>query len=127
MLYQTHARIHLANIRQNLLNIRTFLGPRPRLLFAVKADGYGHGAALVASMVEREGLADWLGVSTVPEGLELRAAGVTLPVLKFSPCFPAEMGAALEAGLTLPVAGPGGGEGPAGRLRRPGTGGSGCT
>jgi alanine racemase len=106
MLYQTHARIHLANIRQNLINIRSFLGPGPRLLFAVKADGYGHGAALVATMVEREGLADWFGVATVPEGLELRAAGVTLPILKFAPCFPAEMGAALEAGMTLPVAEP---------------------
>jgi alanine racemase len=106
MLYQTHARIHLANIRRNLSHIRAFLGPGPRLLFAVKANGYGHDAVAVATMAEREGLADWFGVSTVPEGLELREAGVERPILKFSPSFPEELGAALEGGLTLAVAEP---------------------
>jgi alanine racemase len=42
-------------------------------------------------------------VATVPEGLALREAGITLPVLKFSPAFPEEMGAAVRSGITLSV------------------------
>jgi len=88
------------------LHIRAFLGNGPRLLLAVKANGYGHDAVAVARMAEWEGLADWFGVSTVPEGLELREAGVKRPILKFSPSFPEELGPALEGGLTLAVAEP---------------------
>lgn len=104
MLYQTHARVHLGNIRKNLEGIRRAVGGERKVLIAVKANGYGHGAVQVSLMAERLGLADWLGVATVPEGLELRKAGLRLPILKFSPAFPEEMGAALENGLTLAVA-----------------------
>ena len=79
------------------------MGPGRKLLLAMKANAYGHGAAAVAAMAERAGLVDWLGVATVPEGLELRRAGIRLPILKFSPAFPEEMAAALDAGITLPV------------------------
>ncbi|HOS80930.1 MAG TPA: alanine racemase, partial [Anaerolineae bacterium] len=44
MLYQTHARIHLQNIRFNLEGIRQAVGPERKILIAVKANGYGHGA-----------------------------------------------------------------------------------
>lgn len=103
MLYQTHARIHLGNIRANLEGIRKAVGPSRKVLIAVKANAYGHGAVEVSRLAEREGLADWLGVATVPEGRSLRQAGIRLPILKFSPTFPEEMGAALEAGITLAV------------------------
>jgi alanine racemase len=53
-------------------------------------------------MAERIGV-DWLGVATVPEGLQLRQAGVGLPILKFSPAFPEEMESAVRSGLTLTV------------------------
>jgi alanine racemase len=46
---------------------------------------------------------DWLGVATVPEGLQLRQAGIRLPILKFSPAFPEEMEAAVRGGITLTV------------------------
>jgi alanine racemase len=103
MLYQTHARVHLGNIRKNLEGIRTAVGPDRRVLIAVKANGYGHGAVQVSLMAERTGLVDWLGVATVPEAIELRKAGLRLPILKFSPVFPEEMSAALENGITLAV------------------------
>jgi alanine racemase len=54
-------------------------------------------------MAEATGTADWLGVATVPEGLQLREAGLRLPILKLGPTFPWEMRAAVEAGLTLTV------------------------
>ncbi|MGA2080472.1 MAG: alanine racemase [Holophaga sp.] len=103
MLYQTHMRVSLENIRRNLEAIRSMIGPEPRLLLAVKCNGYGMGAPVVATMAERQGLVDWFGVATVPEGLEVRQAGVRLPVLKFSPAFPEEMEAALDHGITLAV------------------------
>jgi alanine racemase len=103
MLYQTHARVHLGNIRQNIEGIRKAVGPQRKVLIAVKANGYGHGAVQVSLMAERTGLVDWLGVATVPEAIDLRKAGLRLPILKFSPAFPEEMGAALENGITLAV------------------------
>jgi alanine racemase len=46
----------------------------------VKADGYGHGA-VPAARAALAGGADWLGVATVEEALELREAGVDAPIL----------------------------------------------
>lgn len=103
MLYQTHARVHLGNIRKNIEGIRKAVGQDRKVLIAVKANGYGHGAVQVSLMAEHTGLVDWLGVATVPEGLELRKAGIRLPILKFSPAFPEEMLAAVENGITLAV------------------------
>jgi alanine racemase len=102
MLYQTHARIHLNNIRFNIEGIRQAIGPERKILIAVKANGYGHGAVEVSRMAESIGV-NWLGVATAPEGLQLRREGIRLPVLKFSPAFPEEMESAVRAGLTLTV------------------------
>jgi alanine racemase len=102
MLYQTHAKIHLDHIRFNLEGIRNAVGPQRKILIAVKANGYGHGAVAVAQLAETCGV-NWLGVATVPEGLQLREAGIKLPILKFSPAFPEELEAALRNDLTLAV------------------------
>ncbi len=102
MLYQTHARIHLDNIRFNIEGIREAIGPDRKILVAVKANAYGHGAVAVSRLAERIGV-DWLGVATVPEGLQLRGAGIRLPILKLSPAFPEEMAAAVEGDMTLVV------------------------
>lgn len=102
VLYATHAPVDLAAIRSNLLAARRLAGGRT-VLAAVKADAYGHGAVEVSRMIERTGCADWLGVATVPEAMALREAGVGLPVLKLSHCFPEELDAALAAAVTLAV------------------------
>lgn len=102
MLYQTHVRVHLDNIRFNIEGIRQAIGPERKILIAVKANAYGHGAVQVSRLAEGIGV-DWLGVATVPEGLQLRQAGIRLPILKFSPAFPEEMEAAVHHGITLAV------------------------
>lgn len=102
MLYQTHARIDLAAIRHNLQGIRDAVGER-KVLMAVKANAYGHGAVAVALDVEAAGLVDRFGVATVPEGVELREAGVRLPILKLSHAFDEEIDAALAADMELAV------------------------
>ena len=73
MLYQTHVRVHLNNIRSNIENIRKTIGPDRKILIAVKADGYGHGAIEVSKMAEKIGV-DWLGVATVPEACRYQSA-----------------------------------------------------
>ena len=100
----TRAIVHLDRIAANLRGIRAKVGPDRGILMAVKADAYGHGAVEVSRYVEREKLADWFGVATVGEGVELRRGGITSPVFKLSPALPGEVEAALEARLTLAVA-----------------------
>ncbi|MBF0546153.1 MAG: alanine racemase [Candidatus Riflebacteria bacterium] len=102
MLYQTHAKILLQNIRQNIEGIRKQVGKDRKILIAVKANAYGHGAIQVSKMAEKMGV-EWLGVATVPEAIELRKAGIKLPILKFSPAFQEEMEAAVENDITLTV------------------------
>lgn len=100
----TKAVIDLSAIRDNLAGVRAAVGPDVKVLAAVKANAYGHGAVPVSRMLAETGSADWLGVATVPEGVQLRAAGIRLPILKLSPCFDDELPEAIGAGLTLTVA-----------------------
>lgn len=65
-----------ANIRQ----LKTLLSPQTALMAVVKADAYGHGAITVSQTVLEAG-AEWLGVATLPEGIELRKAGISAPIL----------------------------------------------
>ncbi len=102
MLYQTHAQVHLQNIKNNILGIKKAIGKDRKILIAVKANAYGHGAIQVSKMAEDIGV-DWLGVATVPEGIELREAGIRLPILKFSPVFLEEMEEAINNDLALAV------------------------
>ena len=68
------------------------------LLAVIKADGYGLGAVPVAGALEP--LDPWgFGVATVPEGIELRDAGVSRPILVLSPVLPDEYPALRGAGL----------------------------
>ena len=68
------------------------------LLAVIKADGYGLGAVPVAGALEP--LDPWgFGVATVPEGIELRDAGVSRPILVLSPVLPDEYPAVRGAGL----------------------------
>ncbi len=76
----TWAEINLDNLVHNFRLIKKVVGPRVALMPALKADAYGHGAPVCALALEREG-ADWFGVALPEEGLILRDAGVTRPIL----------------------------------------------
>ena len=73
------AEIDLDALRQNFRAIRKRAGEMP-LCAVVKADGYGHGAVQCARVLAEEGAA-WLAVSCLAEALQLRRAGLTLPIL----------------------------------------------
>ena len=102
MLYATHAEINLHALTVNARALRERAGGR-KVLAAVKANAYGHGAVNVAHVLERRRLVDWFGVATVPEGIELRDAGVSLPILKLSHSFPEELAEQLAADITPTV------------------------
>jgi alanine racemase len=53
---------------------------RARIMAVVKADGYGHGARTVAQAAVAAG-AEWLGTTDIAEASELRATGLTVPIL----------------------------------------------
>jgi len=74
----TVAVIDRAALRSNLAELRRRIDPRVTILAVVKADAYGHGAAEVARVLEREGVRSF-GVATVAEGVEVREAGVVHP------------------------------------------------
>jgi alanine racemase len=99
----THAVIRLDNLRRNIRALRAHIGPGVGVCMAVKADGYGHGAVRIAQTAVGEGVG-FLGVATVEEGAELRAAGITARILLLGLCFPEEAEAVVENRITPFVA-----------------------
>jgi alanine racemase len=74
------ALIDLSALRHNFHKARE-AAPGSRILAVVKAGAYGHGAARVARALDE---ADGFGVARIEEGRELRAAGISKPVLLLS-------------------------------------------
>ena len=67
--------VDVAAIRHNVRTLRELVAPA-QMMVVVKADGYGHGMAECAQAARDAG-AEWLGVATIDEALQLRAAGDT--------------------------------------------------
>ncbi|HXI22372.1 MAG TPA: alanine racemase [Pyrinomonadaceae bacterium] len=95
----TWAEIDLAALAQNFQVIKNQIGPDTKILAAVKANAYGHGAVECARRLESEG-ADWFGVALPEEGIELRQAGITRPILCLGGFWPEQETALLEHKLT---------------------------
>ncbi|MBP7158018.1 MAG: alanine racemase [Thermomonas sp.] len=74
----TRIRVDLDALTHNLGRIRAHAGVP--VLGVVKANAYGHGLVPVARHLARQGI-DQLGVAFVEEGMELRRAGITTPIL----------------------------------------------
>lgn len=76
----TRAEINIDNLKSNFDNIRALLKKETKLCAIIKANGYGHGAVRLAKIYEEQG-ADYFGVATCEEALELRQAGIKTPVM----------------------------------------------
>ena len=76
----TYATVSLANIKHNIEFMRSRLNPETKYLAVVKANAYGHGMEAVANCALESG-ATYLGVAFAEEGVRLRLAGVTAPIL----------------------------------------------
>ncbi len=72
--------IDLNAIRHNATAVKRRLAPGTRLMAVVKADAYGHGAVQCAKTALNSG-AEYLGVATVEEAIELREALINAPIL----------------------------------------------
>ena len=90
------AEVSLTALRRNLDAIRDYVNPAsekrqtPRMVLSiVKGNGYGHGGPEVAKALEKFG-ADWFGVASAGEGMELRKAGVRKPILVLGGFWPGE-------------------------------------
>lgn len=75
--------VDLGAIHSNTLAARSLLAPGTLLMAVVKGDAYGHGAVEVARTALNAG-ADYLGVATVDEAVELRKADIWAPILILS-------------------------------------------
>src|SRR4051812_709424 len=76
----TWAEIDLDALAHNFHVIKKKVGPDVKVLAAVKANAYGHGAVACALRLQEEGV-DWFGVALPEEGIELRQAAITQPIL----------------------------------------------
>lgn len=86
----TRAIIHLDNFIFNINEIKKRIRPDTRLCVPVKADAYGHGAIPLALKALEVG-ATHLAVATVQEGMELRQAGISEPILLLGLGMPGEI------------------------------------
>ncbi len=93
--------VNLKAIEHNTRRLADIAAPA-ELMAMVKANAYGHGAIPVARAALRGG-ATWLGVYAIGEGIELRNAGITAPILVVGPTMPAWARAGVEHNLTLTI------------------------
>ena len=100
------AEVSLPALKHNLDAIRAYVNPAsekrqtPRkVLCIVKGNGYGHGGPEVSKPLDKFG-ADWFGVASAGEGMELRNAGVRKPILALGGFWPGEEKNLIEHNLT---------------------------
>lgn len=77
---RTWAEVSLDAITHNFNAIKEKINSKSKICCVVKADGYGHGAVELANTYERLG-ADFLAVSNIDEGIEIRDSGCKLPIV----------------------------------------------
>ena len=82
--HQTVLEINLNAIAHNLKEYQKLLNPSTKVMAMVKAFAYGSGGAEIAGILQFHKV-DYLGVAYADEGVELRRAGITLPIMVMNP------------------------------------------
>ena len=88
ILQQTHETILEVNLSAMMDNVRYFRSLIPttaKLTCMVKAFAYGAGSVEVSRALQECGMVDYLAVAVADEGVELRKAGITLPIIIMDP------------------------------------------
>ena len=88
ILQQTHETILEVNLSAMMDNVRYFRSLIPttaKLTCMVKAFAYGAGSVEVSRALQESGMVDYLAVAVADEGVELRKAGITLPIIIMDP------------------------------------------
>jgi alanine racemase len=94
----TRAEINLGHLRHNLKVVKRAAG-RAKVFGVLKADGYGHGAPAVARTLERAGI-DGFCLALLEEAVELREAGIRVPLLVMGGYYGKAWGEVLARGIT---------------------------
>jgi len=76
----TWAEIDLSALRHNFRTMNRLVGPQTTVCAVIKADAYGHGIEHIAVALQQEG-AEWMGVTSTDEGVQVRDAGVNTRLL----------------------------------------------
>jgi alanine racemase len=82
--HQTVLEIDLNAIIHNLKEYQQLLQPSTKIMAMVKAFAYGSGGAEIAGILQYHKV-DYLGVAYADEGVELRKAGISLPIMVLNP------------------------------------------
>lgn len=82
--HQTALEVNLSRLKGNLDHVKRSLGKGTKVMAMVKALGYGSGGYQIAKLLENNQV-DFLGVAYTDEATELRAAGITLPIMVLNP------------------------------------------
>src|SRR5215204_6600096 len=90
----TWAEIDLNRLASNFNQVKRRVSPVARVMAVVKANAYGHGAVACARRLANEG-ADWFGVALPEEGIEVRHAGITQPILCLGGFWPGQAAACI--------------------------------
>ena len=89
--HETVLAVNLSALTDNVRSFRRLLRPETRLMCMVKAFAYGAGSVEVskalqaAKTTDGQALVDYLAVAVADEGVELRKAGITLPIVVMDP------------------------------------------
>lgn len=78
--HETVLEINMSGLLQNLKKIKSVLRPNVKTMAVVKAFGYGTGSFEIAGLLQAQGV-DYLTVAFADEGVALRKAGITLPIM----------------------------------------------
>jgi alanine racemase len=107
--HPTCVHIDLAAFRHNIGCVRSYCGDHVGVMAIVKANAYGHGALTLCREAEAQHV-EYLGVARVEEALEIRKAGVNLPVLVFEITPRNHITSALSENIELTIGEPGAAE-----------------
>jgi len=78
--HQTQLEVNLSALVHNFKAIKNKIGPEVKIMAMVKAFGYGTGSTEIARVLQFHHV-DYLAVAYADEGVELRKAGIHLPIM----------------------------------------------
>lgn len=82
--HETVLEINLNAISHNLNFFKSKLAPKTKMMVMVKAFGYGNGGFEIAKLLEHHKV-NYLGVAFADEGITLKSAGITVPIMVLNP------------------------------------------
>lgn len=94
--------VNLSYIEHNFNELKKLLNPDVKVMAIVKADAYGHGAAMVAKILSAIGVS-YYGVAAVDEGIQLRSSDIKKPILVLGPTPGWALSSAVEYNLDITI------------------------